>query len=105
MNEKRYHVVKAKLTDTEYKKFIELLKRSGARNQSEFLRERIFLSNHQIIKRERMAAKIGQELLEGQLCILSDMHSIINQFKAGVDTELAVDELEEEVKKLCRLLK
>lgn len=105
MYERRCNVVKSKLTDTEYKKFIELLKKSGARNQSEFLRERIFLSDNQIIKRERMAAKIGREQLEGQLGILADMHSVINQFKAGIDKELAVNKLEEDVEKLWQLLK
>lgn len=105
MYERKTNVVKTKLTNAEYKKFHELLKNSGARNSSEFLRERIFLSDNQIVKRERMAAKIGREQLEGQLCILSDMHSVINQFKAGVDTELAVDKLEEDVKKLWQLLK
>ena len=105
MYERRCNVVKTKLTDAEYKKFIELLKKSGAWNQSEFLRERIFLSDNQITKRERMASKIGQEQLEGQLSILSDMHSVINQVKAGVDKEFAVDKLEKDVKMLCQLLK
>ena len=105
MYERRTNVIKTKLTDTEYKKFIELLKKSGARNSSEFLRERILLSDNQIVKRERMAAKIGREQLEGQLGILADMHSVINQFKAGVDKELAVDKLEKDVEKLWQLLK
>lgn len=105
MYERRTNVVKTKLTDTEYKKFMELFEKSGVRNPSEFLRERIFLSDRQSAKRERMAAKIGREQLEGQLCILSDMHSVINQFKAGVDKGLAIDKLEEDVKKLWQLLK
>lgn len=102
---RRCRVVKVRLTESEYKKFQEKLTKSGARNSSEYLREKIFLSDYQIAKRERMASKIGQEQLEEQLNILSNMHGIINQYKAGVDKELAVDELEGEVKKLCQLLR
>lgn len=102
---RRCRVVKMRLTESEYKIFRDNLGKSGARNYSEYLRNRIFLSDSQIAKREKMAGKIRQEQWEGQLCILSDMHSVINQFKAGVDKKLAVDKLEEDVKKLCQLLK
>lgn len=102
---RRCRVVKVRLTESEYKILHENLVKSGARSYSEYLRDRMFLSDNQIVKRERRAGKIGQEQLEAQLSILSNMHGIINQYKAGVDTEMAVDELEEEVKKLCRLLK
>ena len=105
MYERRCNVVKTKLTDTEYKKFVELFGKSGARNHSEFLRERIFLSDRQIVKRENIAERIGQEQLQGQLCIIADMYGVINQFKAGIDTKLAVDKLEGDVKKLWQLLK
>ena len=63
------------------------------------------LSDRQIAKRDRIAGKIGQEQLQEQLCIISDMSSVINQFKAGVDKELAIDKLEEDVKKIWQLLK
>ncbi len=102
---RRSRVVKVRLMESEYNIFRELLDKSGARNSSEFLRERIFLSDNQIVKRERMAAKIGQEQLEGQMSVLSDMFSVINQYQARVDKELAVEKLKKDVEKLCQLLK
>ncbi|MBQ4560009.1 MAG: hypothetical protein IJA54_06810 [Tyzzerella sp.] len=104
-NNRRCRVVKARLTESEYKIFQENLLRSGARSCSEYLRDRIILSDNQIIKRERMAGKIGREQLEGQMNVISDIFSVINQYKAGVDKELAVDKLEKDVKKLWQLLK
>lgn len=103
MYETRCNVVKTKLTDSEYKKFKQVLEKSGARNASEFLRERILLSDRQIAKRDRIAGKIGQEQLQEQLCIISDMSSVINQYRAGVDEKLAIDKIEEGVRKLCQL--
>lgn len=105
IDNRRCRVLKVRLTESEYKRFQENLTKSGARNSSEYLREKIFLSDYQITNRERIASKIGQEQLEAQLNILSNMYGIINQYKASVDVELAVDELEGEIKKLCQLLK
>ena len=105
MNEKRYHVVKAKLNDKEYKLFREYFEKSNAKNQAEFLRERILLSDRQISKRQQILEKFGQEFLEGQMSILSELHSVINQYRAGVDENLAIDKIEEGVRKLCQLQK
>lgn len=103
MNEKRYHVVKAKLNDEEYKLFRKYFEKSNAKNQAEFLRDRIFLSDRQISKRQQMIEKFGQEFLEGQMRILSELHSVINQYRAGIDEKLAVDKIEEGVRRLCQL--
>lgn len=105
IDNRRCHVIKTKLTDAEYKKFHELLEKSGAKNSSEFLRDRIILSDSQIAKREKLAGKIGREQLEGQLSVLSDMFSVINQYQAGVDKELAVEKLKKDVEQLWQLLK
>ena len=104
-NELRCNIVKIKLSDTEYKKLNHLVEKSGSRTRAEFIRNKIFLTERQIAKREKMMEKYGQGRLEEECHILSNMVGAINQYKANVNTEYIIEELEKEVKALCQLLK
>ena len=104
LKERRVNVVKAKLTNSELREFNRLLGRSGAENQAEYIRSQILLTERQIIKREKRAQKISQEQMVGQMKTLAHMHSIINQYKAGVEKDNAIHLLEEDVNKLCHIL-
>ena len=103
--EKRTITRKVRFSQTEYEKFIKNLQKSGAKNESEFIRLKTLSTQKQQARQLRMTSKQDQEQRQKCLMILSDMCSSINQLKAGVDTPNAIVNLEKEANELWRALK
>lgn len=95
-NTKRNIIQKVRLSQTEQTVLMTNYKKSNAKNVSEYIRDRILSDEKQtnISKKQTRHCKI----------ILSGICSSLNQLKAGVEPQTALDKLEKGVNELCRSL-
>ena len=94
-----------RISEREKKKFDKNFQKSGFKTESEYIRSRILSSERQEVSLLKRALKQEQEHKQQSKMILAGMCSIINQLKAGVDTQNVLMDLKKGVDDLCHALR
>lgn len=92
-NTKRNIIQKVRLSQTEQTVLMTNYKKSNAKNVSEYIRDKILSDEKQ--------TNMSKEQTRHCKIILSGICSSLNQLKAGVEPQAALDKLEKGVNELC----